>query len=257
MPPDRAYLVCATPRSGSTLLCELLRATGVAGAPLEHFETLRHSGLPRQPREYFDGLRDPAVVDRLPPLQPPQPAPEDPERWWGRVLEQGSTDNGVWAGKIMWGHTEDFVARAHPLTGENTLQGALVALLGEVRLVFVTRADTVAQAVSLWRAVQTEEWRDGSGTPGEAEYSFGGIDHLVCQLRDHDEAWRHWFAEEGWSPHVIAYEELNADPRAVAEGALEFLGLPGDVPDPPTSRQGDDRSARWIERYRSEAGVSA
>ena len=257
MPPDRAYLVCATPRSGSTLLCELLRATGVAGAPLEHFETLRHSGLPRQPREYFDGLSDSAVVDRLPPLQPPQPAAEDPERWWGRVLEQGSTENGVWAGKIMWGHTEDFVARVSPLTGADSLQGALVALLGDVRLVFVTRADTVAQAVSLWRAVQTEEWRDGSGGSGEAEYSFEGIDHLVRQLRDHDEAWRHWFAEAGWSPHVIAYEELNADPQAVAEGALKFLGLSGDVPDPPTSRQSDDRSARWIERYRSEAGVSA
>jgi LPS sulfotransferase NodH len=29
-----AYLVCATPRSGSTLLCEMLRETGQAGRPL-------------------------------------------------------------------------------------------------------------------------------------------------------------------------------------------------------------------------------
>ncbi len=35
---DPADLVCATPRSGSTLLCELLRATGRAGRRLEHFE---------------------------------------------------------------------------------------------------------------------------------------------------------------------------------------------------------------------------
>src|ERR1700759_375295 len=64
-PPNRAYLVCATPRSGSTLLCELLRSTGVAGRPLEHFEVLRATGVPRQPREYFDGVLDFRVLDRL------------------------------------------------------------------------------------------------------------------------------------------------------------------------------------------------
>ena len=36
--PTRSYLVCATPRSGSTLLCEGLESTGVAGRPREYFE---------------------------------------------------------------------------------------------------------------------------------------------------------------------------------------------------------------------------
>ena len=53
-----SYLVCATQRSGSTLLCELLRATEVAGVPDEYFETLRETGLARQPRQYFE---DPTV----------------------------------------------------------------------------------------------------------------------------------------------------------------------------------------------------
>ena len=42
-----SYLVCATQRSGSTLLCELLRATDVAGVPDEYFERLRQTGLLR------------------------------------------------------------------------------------------------------------------------------------------------------------------------------------------------------------------
>jgi trehalose 2-sulfotransferase len=46
-----AYLVCATERSGSTLLCELLAATGVAGRPEEYFEFLSATGRERQPRE--------------------------------------------------------------------------------------------------------------------------------------------------------------------------------------------------------------
>src|SRR4029453_17064892 len=35
--PCRAYWICFTPRTGSALLCQLLRATGVAGRPEEHF----------------------------------------------------------------------------------------------------------------------------------------------------------------------------------------------------------------------------
>ena len=49
MSPTISYLVCATPRSGSTLLCHLLDETGLAGHPEEYFEALRHSGLPRRP----------------------------------------------------------------------------------------------------------------------------------------------------------------------------------------------------------------
>src|SRR5579884_3788462 len=86
-----AYLVCATPRSGSTLLCEMLRQTGVAGHPLEHFEILRHSGLPRQPREYFEDYPDPAALAALPPLRHIEVVREPCERWWARIVEQGRT----------------------------------------------------------------------------------------------------------------------------------------------------------------------
>ena len=32
-----SYLICTSPRSGSTLLCSLLKATGIAGAPGSNF----------------------------------------------------------------------------------------------------------------------------------------------------------------------------------------------------------------------------
>jgi trehalose 2-sulfotransferase len=114
--PSTAYLVCATPRSGSTLLCETLRATGVAGHPLEHFEVLRHSGQPRQPREYFDGVGEPATVRRrLAALDAPRPDPEPSPEWWTRIPRQGATTNDVWGGKLMWGHVDDLLVRAREL----------------------------------------------------------------------------------------------------------------------------------------------
>jgi len=63
--PERSYLVCATPRSGSTLVCKALRETGVAGKPEEYFEALRSTGRPRRPDEYFAGVDDQSIRDQL------------------------------------------------------------------------------------------------------------------------------------------------------------------------------------------------
>ncbi len=65
MQPNTSYLVCATPRSGSTLLCEALTNTGIAGQPKEYFEALKDTGLPRRPKEYFEGLENTDIMELL------------------------------------------------------------------------------------------------------------------------------------------------------------------------------------------------
>src|SRR4051795_11891381 len=76
--PTLVYLVCATPRSGSTLLCESLAATGVAGHPDEFFESLRTTGRRRQPHEYFGGVDDGGLLVLA---GDGDPGPPDPPRW--------------------------------------------------------------------------------------------------------------------------------------------------------------------------------
>lgn len=255
--PAHSYLVCATPRSGSTLLCEMLAATGRAGQPLEHFEVLRHSGLPRQPREYFDDADPIDVPDHLAPLEPGEPESEPAQTWWARTLTAGLSDNDVWGGKLMWGHVEDFLSRVRELDGLTgaSLETALRALLGEPKLVYVARQDKISQAVSLWRAVQTQAWRSNGGRPSrdESRYEFGAIDHLVARLEDHDRAWRSWFAGSGFAPLDLSYESLEDDPRACVASVLRALELPDeDVPTPPTARQRDERSEEWVARYLEE-----
>jgi trehalose 2-sulfotransferase len=92
----RAYLVCATPRSGSTLLCEMLRDSGLAGEPLEHFEVLRHSSLPRQPHEYFGDLDLDGLDELLPPPRRGTPSEEGPDAWRARIHIQGRVFNVLW-----------------------------------------------------------------------------------------------------------------------------------------------------------------
>jgi trehalose 2-sulfotransferase len=237
---ERAYLVCATPRSGSTLLCELLKATGVAGCPQEFFETLRSTGYPRQPRQYFE---DAPQVHAL--LEPVDPGVPETAFDWDAVLRAGTTPNGVFAAKVMWGHLDDLWARL----GGRSLDDVLPRL----RYVRVSRADRVAQAVSLWIAIQTQHWRDEGDTvqTHDPVYSYAAIRHLVEQLSAHERAWDAWLA--GREPIVVPYEELAADPAGRVGAVLAELGILAEVPNVSRMRrQSGDRSREWIERYVQE-----
>ena len=242
----KSLLVCATPRSGSTLLCALLDGTGVAGRPQEFFERLAHSGLPRQPREYFERVEDPNLLELLAPTDPGTADPGDPIP---QALADGTTDNGVFAAKLMWTHLLDLAERL----GRAADAALLRERFPDPRYVHVTRRDKIAQAVSLWRAVQTRAWRAGEVTEnGNAVYHAGAIGYLAGQLTDHDDAWRSWFAANHVEPLTIVYEELAADTTAATSAAIDHLGVgAADIPEPPLRRQGDDRSERWVERYRA------
>src|SRR5437588_2967337 len=131
MRPTTSYLVCATPRSGSTLLCHLLDQTGIAGRAEEYFEALRHSGLPRRPEEYFDPARHANIVERLAfrempgngPRPEPNPlwSPETYDQYLAWAIEQGTTANGVFGAKLMWGYLGDFADLLRGIDGLRAL----------------------------------------------------------------------------------------------------------------------------------------
>lgn len=268
--PRRCYLVCATPRSGSTLLCETLEATGVGGRPREYFEELKETGVPRRPREYFWGLRSPEVIRLLP--QESQIDREAERRpTWSRdeyeahflaALEQGTSANGVFGAKMMWNYFGDFLELMRGIPrfagmGDGSL---LNTAFPELRYVFISRSDKVRQAVSLWRALQTWVWRKETGAPGDepaperrAIYSFDAIDHLLDQLRRQEDAWRGFFFRIGQQPLPLLYEEVSGDPDATVARVLDELGIEHEPPaQPPArsmSRQSDDISESWVQNY--------
>jgi LPS sulfotransferase NodH len=53
--PKVSYLVCASPRSGTELLCRCLAATGVAGCPREYFLAEDPAKLPDYWRFWEEG----------------------------------------------------------------------------------------------------------------------------------------------------------------------------------------------------------
>ncbi|HEX8102580.1 MAG TPA: Stf0 family sulfotransferase [Solirubrobacteraceae bacterium] len=256
-PPQHTYLVCATPRSGSTLLCKSLSATGVAGRPEEYFERLVHSGLPREPREYFAGAPDDLVAG-LAPSRSGDPADARLEHVLPAAFEAGTTPNGVFGAKMMWGYFGDFLDQLGSTPEAPDACAVLERALGDMSYVHVTRRDKVAQAVSLWRAVQTQAWNAEDPAAGEPVYDERGIAHLLAGLEREDAAWTAWFAAHHLEPLVVVYEDFAADHGGKLAEVLAFLGLPQDsIPAPPLRRQADERSERWVARFSASSAGRA
>ena len=183
-----AYLVLASQRSGSTLLVESLRATGVAGEPQEFFQYLPSTSQSPQPREWFAGVDDESILSLLDPLDAGKPDLAPPEIWRDYIRTVGRTPNGVWGGKLMWNQTPLLLDRANGLpdrSGDGLLSAIRDVVGQDPLLVYVYRPDVVSQAVSFWRAVQTRVWR-GRPDPirdARATYHAGAIAHVITMLR--------------------------------------------------------------------------
>ena len=90
--------------------------------------------------------------------------PGEFEGWFPYVLQRGTTPNGVFGAKMMWNYFDDFRARIAELPGLERLRSTRRSTRSfpDLRIIFVRRRDKVSQAVSLWKAIQTQQWRTES-----------------------------------------------------------------------------------------------
>lgn len=240
----RSYFLCATPRSGTTLLCDLLTETGIAGRPASYFREEDEADWARK-----FGL--------------PAAGPSDiGAAYLDAVRAHGSAGTGVFGCRIMWESLSGLLDRLGAL-GQGLAGDAprIARVFGPTLYVHLTRADKVAQAVSLLRALQSGLWhRNSDGTPREgadrpqpASYDGPRLAALVEELERNDESWTSWFAANDIAPLVLGYDALVADPRSAVADILSALGLdrtPAAHVAPRTARLADDASRDWVRRFR-------
>src|SRR3712207_137616 len=141
--PPRSYVLCGTPRTGSTLLCSLLYSTGVLG----------------RPESYFRELDEVAWAARF-GLATEGGRVRDYRAFVNAAHSAGASDNGVFGVRIMWGSLERVIEGLGGGPGESDLP-ILEEALGPLTFVHLRREDIAAQTVSWCRAEQTGYWQQG------------------------------------------------------------------------------------------------
>jgi len=226
----RGYVICSSPRSGTTLLCTLLRSSGVAGWPQSWF---RLEDRAEYARDWGVSATDAA----------------DFARGMARA-GRGATE--VFALRLMW----ETLVEIGPWIGPG--REGLEAALGPLRFVWLERRDKVAQAVSRHRAEASGIWHLGieeDEKPRVPVYDFARIDQFRREGEADAAGWARWFAAEAVEPLRLAYEDLAADPAAEASRVLNWLGLPDRRLSAGTVKMAGAESADWAARYRREAGM--
>jgi LPS sulfotransferase NodH len=228
-----SYVIATSPRSGSNLLCEALGQTGIAGKPAE-------IGLKFRGDVPFD------------------------EYVRARV-RACTTDNGVSGVKLFWSQLRLWLPECHPISDN---EGLLERFFPGAKYIQLVRRDRRGQAISLYRAIASNEWRRVSGvvspqqTQPEPDFDGQVIRHLEHRLRLQEAGWCESFRRRSIVPLVLEYESLVSHRSAEVARVLDFLGQDpaavNGIAEPRLLPQADSKTAAWRRRLDAEdAGATA
>lgn len=244
----KSYVICTSPRSGSTLLCKLLAATGQAGNPASHF----HDPSLEEWLRYFalDGRQYENETEQL-------------EAVFAAARKKGTCGTGLFAVRLQRGSFSFFSTKLKQLyPGLDCDVDRFEAAFGKTLFIHLTRPDKVAQAVSLVKATQSGLWHkapDGTelerlSEPGEPVYDEDEIARQVDLMTDYERQWADWFEVEKIEPLRITYDDLSNDREAVLVRVFEGLGLDTGAArgiDLPVAKLADHVNREWMVRYRT------
>lgn len=132
----KSYIICSTPRSGSTLLCKTLAQLGGLGQPEEYFHrhTIEQLKLNNNPEKFISYCQS--------------------------IFEDGLKNHGIFGMKMHWWQLLDFLtlARQSPCFEKQQDLEILSNLFPNPKFIYLWRRNIIAQAVSATLAMQTGQW---------------------------------------------------------------------------------------------------
>ena len=232
------YLVCANPRVGSTLFCEILKATGVAGWITEPFTQDAEGRLRREWR--FDAPSRANFIQQ--------------------AIARSRTPNGVGGAKIMWVDMDGFMSDLAAFENLRRLPSGVERFadaFGECRAVHLSRRNKLRAAISYWLASTTGEWFWYGGAPRTTppeEPDFWTISRLHAEMHAAEIGWPLLLKAAHISSRTIFYEDWIGDPIAgvlgIANNHLAVQSDPNMIKVALPARQADETTdrieAQWL-----------
>lgn len=248
--PYKSYVICTSPRSGSTMLCKLLAETKAAGNPgslfhkpsidawLDYYELEATDFATR--RELLDGI-------------------------FGAAGARGKGESDVFGVRLQRGSFAFFMKQLQFLYPDKDSEVERIqAAFGPTLFIYLSREDKLDQAISYIRAEQTGLWHRGAdGTDLERQetrredgFDPKAIRSQAREFLDLDAAWRNWFDEQSVVPLEISYESLSREPQKQLARILDTLGADGSIAYSiltPTAKLANEINRKWRERLELEA----
>src|SRR5581483_5467137 len=237
--PAASYMICASPRTGSYLLCEGLANTGVAGAPTEHFSPAYH-------RHWDQQFGTPRYVDYL-----------------ASVCRLRTSENGVFGAKVHARQLSYFLAqttgRAH--TPPQDQAAVIDAWFPGMQYIWLRREDRLGQGISYARSLQTDLWwdtdrpplPDGRTRPDALRFDFTLVEDSIDNMQAEDDQWLRFFMANGIKPLELVYEQLVSDYETGVRQVLSYLNLQPpagfELPAPTHRKMADGTTAAWRDRF--------
>ncbi len=218
------YIICFTERSGSTMLCSLLKETGVLGMPEEYIN----------PRDVMQSYLEKYRVS-------------DISQYINILRHCQVCENGIFGMKTCF---MDF----EPLINQQIIGRSI----NPVKFIYLTRQDIILQAISAHVARSSGVWHvaeSGIAEP-ECEYDETAILNHVDRLLYERSQWERFFSFYSVEPLRITYEEVLENVEGVIKKILSFLGEDVQInvalSMAATQKIGGERNQAWADRIRSK-----
>jgi len=229
--PVQAYVIFAVPRSGSTLLCNILKKTGLFGKPQEHLQRnivpwLIHSDLTFS--EWLEGL-----------------------------FQYSFTSNGYTATKLI----SDLFLEVRPQDANEKRK--LKAHLQDKKIIFLKRMNKLRQAVSLAKAEQTGIWHKKGDKIIKSEnknpdlaIEFDLLNKKMNWLAEQEARIEQFFMDMDISPRVVFYNDL-ADAKTTKDTLQNLMlylnpDFTGDLPETDYKPLNDSFTDEILRNYLEE-----
>ena len=240
MKPQLSYTIWFSQRTGSTLLCKTLEATGIAGTP----------------REWFN-----CKPDLLEDIHQTNYAELQAYLW-----KLGTTANGVFGinHSFYEPHFSQLTETLRKFPACPTEETSRTKIWGHIfpnhRHIFMTRRNKIRLAVSWWRAIQSGEWHlsaDEQRKPIDLSnaYSYDAIHHLYNECSMREAGIQEFFTEGSIAPLNIFYEDFVQEYEKTVRTILDYLELDSRsiaIAPPALTKTADAVYEEWVQRFREE-----
>lgn len=242
---NKSYVICGFARTGSQYLCHALSQISVLGKPQNYFSK----------DMYIPWCQKYKITETE--------FSKHFERYLYFVMQTAGSAQGLLGFKasnyVFFQELWPIISDARRCQKHELLDG----FVKNLQFIYLTRKDTLRQAISITRAQQTNVWfvsrAQELSSPVEPVFEYEKIRENLAEISQRDKEWEDFFSSNKITPLRITYEDIYPDPQPGISRILSFLGIKQEflvaLEKIPIKKQQDALTEQWVQLYRQQTAL--